>query len=58
MQAAMGNEENVIISSESNIVKPFCNHFEKMWLELEQIFYVNYVQFYILLNVAKLFDVE
>lgn len=35
MQAAMGNEENVIVSSESNIVKPFCNHFEKMWLELE-----------------------
>ena len=35
MQAASGNEENVIVSSEPDIVEPFCNHFKQMWLELE-----------------------
>ena len=35
MQAASGNQENVIVSSEPEIVRPFCEHFTKMWTELE-----------------------
>lgn len=34
MQAAMGNQENVIISSDPCLVQPFSTQFEKMWNDL------------------------
>ena len=33
MQAVMGNQENVIISDDPDLVDAFVQHFEKMWTE-------------------------
>ena len=33
MQAVMGNQENVIISDDPDLVDAFAKHFEKMWTE-------------------------
>ena len=35
MQAIMGNNENVIITSESEVVNPFVSEFEKLWNEYD-----------------------
>ena len=33
MQAAMGNHENLVVTSEPNLVRPYVNHFEELWQE-------------------------
>ena len=35
MQAIMGNNENVIITSELEVVNPFVSEFEKLWNEYD-----------------------
>ena len=35
MQAIMGNNENVIITSVNEIVNPYVNEFEKLWQEFD-----------------------
>lgn len=32
IQAVTGNNESVIITSDSRIVQPFCKEFQKLWL--------------------------